>query len=193
MSGAKHLRTAPPPIYRRTHIVHTPSHTELHVAFELNFFFLMNKCYSNCCMNCLIWTISESVPFLFKMSFPCSPRSAVTVVGAKNVSLTPRSSSRSWRRSTRPASSSQKTREGASRPPPTYRSARSPSGSRTGGLRRKNSSANPKAITSTPLDKDRGFTSNLPKATCHLFTSRFRELDGQTFDLFVLVECVLIF
>ena len=83
----------------------------------------------------------------------CSLRSAVIVGGAKSGSLTPRSSWRSWRKSMQPASSSPKTREGASRPPPTSQSVKSPSGSKTGESRRRNLSVNPRAITCTPLDK----------------------------------------
>lgn len=52
-----------------------------------------------------------------------------------------------------PASSSPKTREGASRPEPTSQSVRSPSGSKTGESRRRNLSVNPRAIICTPLDE----------------------------------------
>lgn len=82
----------------------------------------------------------------------CSLRSAATVEDAKNVSLTPKSSWRSWKRSTPQASSSPKTRGDAFLPPPTSQNARSPSGSRTDEWKKKSSSANPRAATCTPLD-----------------------------------------
>lgn len=111
-----------------------------------------------------------------QMSCHCSLRSAATGVGVKSASLTPRSSWRSWRRSTQPASSSPKTRGDASPPPPTSPSARLPSGSRTDGSRRRNSSVNPRAITCTPLDNAselRAEHSNSSK--CHIFTSLHRK------------------
>ena len=116
--------------------------------------------------------ISLSIFLLLpQMWFHCSPRSAATVVGVKSGSRTPSSSWRSWRRSMQPANSSPKTREGASRPPPTSRSARSPSGSRTGESRRRNLSVNPRAITCTPPDEAR----DVPTAarTFHNTTSSF--------------------
>lgn len=96
----------------------------------------------------------------------CSLRSAVIVVGVKSVSLTPRSSWRSWRKSMQQASSSPKTREGASRPPPTSQSVKSRSGSKTDESRRKNLSVNPRAITCTPLDK---ISDLLLKTATHTF------------------------
>lgn len=56
----------------------------------------------------------------------------------------------------RPASSSPKRSAGASRPPRTSRSARSPFGSRTGGSKRRRWSANRKRLISTRPDSPLG-------------------------------------
>ena len=103
--------------------------------------------------------------FFLQMLYHCSLRSAVTVVGVKSGSLTPRSNWRSWRKNMQPANSSPKTREGASQPPPTSQSVKSPSGSKTGESRRRNLSVNPRTITCTPLDN----ISDLLQRATHTF------------------------
>lgn len=137
-------------------------------------------------MRCFCAEPNVFLPFLsLQMLCHCSLRSAVIVVGVKNASLTPRSSWRSWRKSMQPASSSPKTREGASRPPPTSQSVKSPSGSKTDESRRKNLSANPRAITCTPLDKISDLLVKLQlvpsKTSCHILTSCIENRGWRTF------------
>lgn len=93
------------------------------------------------------------MPFFSQMSSLCNQKSAATDEAAKSEFLTPRSNWRSWRKSTQPASSSPKTRDGEYLPLLISPNARSPSGSRTGGWRRKNVSVNlNQALTCMPLD-----------------------------------------
>lgn len=112
------------------------------------------------------------------MSSHCSLKSAVTVAGAKNASLTPRFNSRSWRKNTQPASSSPKTSGGASRQPPIFLSVKLPSGSKTGGSRRRNSSVNPRTLICTLLDGmsslSHTHTHQPSKTKCHTNTSALK-------------------
>lgn len=102
----------------------------------------------NCCRLPMV-----IMPFFSQMSSLCNQRSAATDEAAKSEFLTPRSNWRSWRKSTQPASSSPKTRDGEYLPLLISPNARSPSGSRTGGWRRRNSSVNlNQALTCMPLD-----------------------------------------
>lgn len=125
--------------------------SEIDVSCQLQCFWFCEAKHCGVFTHRLIFSWHFSSPL--QMLCHCSLRSAVIVVGVKSVSRIPRSSWRSWRKSMQPASSSPKTREGASRPPPTSQSVKSPSGFKTDESRRKNLSVNPRALTCTLLDK----------------------------------------
>lgn len=80
-----------------------------------------------------------SVSSFSQMWWCTSTRARHSAVAGRNEYRTPRSNWKSWRRNTRQTNSSPRTRGGGSPPQLTCRSGRSPSGSRTGGWRRRSS------------------------------------------------------
>ena len=154
--------------------------SEIDVSCQLQCFWICEAKHCGVFTHRLIFSWHFSSPL--QMLCHCSLRSAVIVVGVKSVSRTPRSSWRSWRKSMQPASSSPKTREGASRPPPTSQSVKSPSGFKTDESRRKNLSVNPRALTCTLLDKisdllfETATHTFQKKPSCHIFYLLHRKI-----------------